>query len=335
MNICVFISTLSSFTLCILKEIPWICSPTAFVNLTELQSSDHEFPSSSFTGRICRSQQEQESLSLNDLRLLCFEKKRRYRRWGLYHACDVLFCSSQPQEGWTEGCARQPFSMSALISSRDQPDSKGQLAQILLCDMCVMLSWQQSWRAPTCLSYTQKSKLKLWKREGGCPTPSEQQMQKQKSLCGDISLTSVRGHLGTYLWHSFHPSADTTPCARCPAKGCFATRSRNISLLQQTPVTPHLATSPEPTPEGQEAALGPSYLSRAVSPSPVPSSPPGSLQPARWRPWTETGARCSQSSCHWCRWAHRSSTRTTLSGGSRLHVETRNHRFSKRISLEG
>lgn len=34
MNICIFVSTLSSFTLCILKEIPWICSPTAFVNLS-------------------------------------------------------------------------------------------------------------------------------------------------------------------------------------------------------------------------------------------------------------------------------------------------------------
>lgn len=80
MNICVFLSTLSSFTLCILKEIPWICSPTASLNLTQLQSSDHEFPFSSFTGRICRSQQQQGSHSLSDLRLLCFEKKRRYRR---------------------------------------------------------------------------------------------------------------------------------------------------------------------------------------------------------------------------------------------------------------
>lgn len=35
MNICIFISALSSFTLCILKEIPWICSPTAFVNLSQ------------------------------------------------------------------------------------------------------------------------------------------------------------------------------------------------------------------------------------------------------------------------------------------------------------
>lgn len=34
MNICIFVSTLSSFTLGILKEIPWICSPTAFVNLS-------------------------------------------------------------------------------------------------------------------------------------------------------------------------------------------------------------------------------------------------------------------------------------------------------------
>lgn len=139
-----------------------------------------------------------------------------------------------------------------------------------------MLSWQQGWWAPTRLPYTQKSKLKFWKSEEGCPTPSEQQMQNQKSLCGDISLTSVRGHAGTYLWHWFHPSAGTTPCARCPAKGWSATGSRNTSLLQhQHQLLLTLQPAQDKLLVGREQSCGPAtwagpclhLLSRAALPA--------------------------------------------------------------------
>lgn len=163
-----------------------------------------------------------------------FWKEEEVQKMGSLPHVWCSFCSSQPQEGWTEGCAsqpRQPFSTCTLISPHDQPDSKGNEPK----HSCVIHMWcrpdSKAGELPPVFP-THKSKLKFWKSKEGCPTPSEQQMQKQKSLWGDSSFTSVWGHLGTYLWHSLHPSADTTPCACCLAKRWFATGNRNTSLLQ-------------------------------------------------------------------------------------------------------
>lgn len=234
MNICILVSTLSSFTLCILKEIPWTCSPTAFVNLSRsFKVLTMNFP---FHPALAQFVGHSNSRNLTvwviwDSCVLKKQKEKKYGRWGLYHVCDVL-CSSQPQEGWTEGCAGKPrhplvcvhsfLPMTNLTARAISPNTPvqymrgaGQTARLLSSHLSFLHTKIQTeileeWgRMPNSLWATDTAKP-LWRH----------------------LIPKCARHLGTYPWHSFHPSADTTPCARCLAKGWFATGSRSTSLLQ-------------------------------------------------------------------------------------------------------
>lgn len=77
MNICILVSTLSSFTLCILKEIPWTCSPTAFVNLSRsFKVLTMNFPFHPALAQFVGHSNSRNLTSLSDLRLLCFEETK-------------------------------------------------------------------------------------------------------------------------------------------------------------------------------------------------------------------------------------------------------------------
>lgn len=151
-----------------------MCKPYCLCqSLVELQSADHLSPFPSCGGRICRSRQQQEPHSLSDLRFLCVEQKR-YRSWALYHACDVLFfLHSYRKVALTavQASPGSPFNTCTLISARDQPNSKGNSPKYSHVMTHVMLTWQQGWSAPICLSYTQiwTEILEELERLSNCP----------------------------------------------------------------------------------------------------------------------------------------------------------------------
>lgn len=118
MNICIFVSTFSSFTLCILKEIPWICSPTAFVNL----SQSFKVLTMNFPFHLALAEFIGHSNSRNltvwviwDSRVLKKQKKRRRSTEDGVSTTRVMFSSALHSHGKVELRAVQASPGSPLV----------------------------------------------------------------------------------------------------------------------------------------------------------------------------------------------------------------------------